>query len=166
MHEQLRTCAIRVVIAILDHQDMHLCMLYLFVQQCCLCLVFAQMAGLCKSAPNNSKSVDMTAVIVQQFSTFGTAVNTCFAILLGDISVNDDLNQLQGLQGVAATLFFWSFELLVFMVLLNFLLAIIVDAFSEVKENTHETTGTPSPTLSCKLQLTSLACTCIAITDS
>lgn len=80
---------------------------------------------------------------LQQFSTFGTAVNTCFAILLGDISVNADLNQLQGLQGVAATLFFWSFELLVFMVLLNFLLAIIVDAFSEVKENTHETTGRP-----------------------
>jgi len=72
-------------------------------------------------------------------------VNTCFAILLGDISVNDDLNQLQGLQGVAATLFFWSFELLVFMVLLNFLLAIIVDAFSEVKENTHETTGISNP---------------------
>ena len=72
-------------------------------------------------------------------------MNTCFAILLGDISVNDDLNQLQGLQGVAATLFFWSFELLVFMVLLNFLLAIIVDAFSEVKENTHETTGIPKP---------------------
>ena len=29
----------------------------------------------------------------------------------------------------------------VFMVLLNFLLAIIVDAFSEVKEKTHETVG-------------------------
>lgn len=86
---------------------------------------------------------------MQQFSTFGTAVNTCFAILLGDISVNDDLNQLQGLQGVAATLFFWSFELLVFMVLLNFLLAIIVDAFSEVKENTHETTGMPLPCDNC-----------------
>ena len=70
-------------------------------------------------------------------------MNTCFAILLGDISVNDDLKLLQGLQGVAATLFFWSFELLVFMVLLNFLLAIIVDAFSEVKETTHETTGEP-----------------------
>ena len=78
---------------------------------------------------------------MQKFATFGSAVNTCFAILLGDISVNDDLKMLSGLQGVAATLFFWSFELLVFMVLLNFLLAIIVDAFSEVKENTHETTG-------------------------
>ena len=39
------------------------------------------------------------------------------------------------------TLFFWSFELLVFMVLLNFLLAIIVDAFSEVKASTSETVG-------------------------
>ncbi|KAK9819873.1 hypothetical protein WJX72_003501 [[Myrmecia] bisecta] len=78
---------------------------------------------------------------IQKFSSFGRAVDTCFAILLGDISVNDDLKQLSGLQGLAGTLFFWSFELLVFMVLLNFLLAIIVDAFSEVKENTSETTG-------------------------
>lgn len=38
-------------------------------------------------------------------------------------------------------MFFWTFELLVFMVLLNFLLAIIVDAFSVVKENTSESTG-------------------------
>jgi hypothetical protein len=37
--------------------------------------------------------------------------------------------------------FFWSFMVLVFMILLNFLLAIIVDAFSEVKERTKETTG-------------------------
>ena len=37
--------------------------------------------------------------------------------------------------------FFWSFMVLVFMILLKFLLAIIVDAFSEVKERTKETTG-------------------------
>jgi hypothetical protein len=36
-------------------------------------------------------------------------------------------------QGVAAALFFWTFMLLVFLVLLNFLLAIIVDAFAEVR---------------------------------
>lgn len=42
---------------------------------------------------------------------------------------------------MAGAFFFWTFELLVFMVLLNFLLAIIVDAFSEVKERTKETTG-------------------------
>lgn len=36
------------------------------------------------------------------------------------------------IQGVAGILFFWTYMLLVFLVLLNFLLAIIVDAFSEV----------------------------------
>jgi hypothetical protein len=43
--------------------------------------------------------------------------------------------------GISGSLFFWTFELLVFMVLLNFLLAIIVDAFSVVKDNTSESTG-------------------------
>jgi hypothetical protein len=45
------------------------------------------------------------------------------------------------LQSVAGILFFWSFELLVFLILLNFLLAIIVDAFGEVKEQQKEQTG-------------------------
>lgn len=78
---------------------------------------------------------------IAKFSTFGNSVNTCFEMLLGNIDVNNELRALQGLQGVAGALFFWSYELLVFMVLLNFLLAIIVDAFSEVKEKTHETAG-------------------------
>ena len=78
---------------------------------------------------------------IQAFSSFGSSVDTCFEILLGEIGVNAELRALTGLQGLAGTLFFWSFELLVFMVLLNFLLAIIVDAFSEVKENTTEQTG-------------------------
>ncbi|GIL76287.1 hypothetical protein Vretimale_5865 [Volvox reticuliferus] len=78
---------------------------------------------------------------IEAFATFGDSINTCFEILLGNIDVNDDLRALGGLQSVAGALFFWSYELLVFMVLLNFLLAIIVDAFSEVKEKTHETVG-------------------------
>ncbi|KXZ51016.1 hypothetical protein GPECTOR_14g257 [Gonium pectorale] len=78
---------------------------------------------------------------IAKFSTFGDSINTCFEILLGNIDVNNDLRALGGLQSVAGALFFWSYELLVFMVLLNFLLAIIVDAFSEVKEKTHETVG-------------------------
>ncbi len=68
----------------------------------------------------------------QKFATFGDSVNCCFEILLGNIDVNTELRQLGGLQSIAGALFFWSYELLVFMVLLNFLLAIIVDAFSEV----------------------------------
>ena len=78
---------------------------------------------------------------IRSFSSFGRSVNTCFEILLGDISVSAQLKELTGLQSLAGTLFFWSFELLVFLVLLNFLLAIIVDAFSVVKENTSETTN-------------------------
>jgi hypothetical protein len=44
-------------------------------------------------------------------------------------------------QGAAGVLYFWSFMILVFLILLNFLLAIIVDAFSEIKEGTKERTG-------------------------
>jgi ABC-type Fe3+ transport system permease subunit len=47
-------------------------------------------------------------------------------------------------QTVAGVLFFWSYMLLVFLILLNFLLAIIVDAFSEIKGATHEQTGKPT----------------------
>ncbi|GBF96992.1 polycystin cation channel family [Raphidocelis subcapitata] len=77
---------------------------------------------------------------VPQFAGLGAAVNTCFAMMLGEFGdVWAALGQLDG--GVAAALFFWTFMLLVFLVLLNFLLAIIVDAFAEVKERTHESTG-------------------------
>jgi hypothetical protein len=44
-------------------------------------------------------------------------------------------------------LYFWSFELVVFMVLLNFLLAIIVDAFCEVKESTSSSASIVSDLL-------------------
>ena len=76
------------------------------------------------------------------FSSFGASINTCFEMLLGEFAgVSADLRALGGLQAAAGSLFFWSFELLVFLVLLNFLLAIIVDAFCAVKEATKETTG-------------------------
>ena len=78
---------------------------------------------------------------IDYFRSFGSSVDTCFDILLGDISANAELRELPGLQGIAGILFFWSYMILVFMVLLNFLLAIIVDAFSEIKENTTEHVG-------------------------
>ncbi|WIA39913.1 hypothetical protein OEZ86_013355 [Tetradesmus obliquus] len=55
------------------------------------------------------------------FATFPTSINTCFEMLLGEFAdVNRDLRSLGGLQSVAGILFFWSFELLVFLILLNF----------------------------------------------
>lgn len=53
---------------------------------------------------------------IEKFATFGDAVNTCFEILLGNIDVNTELRNLPGLQAVAGALFFWTYELLVFMV--------------------------------------------------
>eukprot|EP00210_Caulerpa_lentillifera_P005376 g5138.t1 len=82
------------------------------------------------------------------FSSLGKSVNTCFEILLGDISIASQLKELTGLQSFTGVLFFWSFEIVVYLVLLNFLLAIIVDAFSVVKETTSETTGMPTELLS------------------
>ena len=41
-------------------------------------------------------------VRLQGFSTFGAAVQTCFAMLLGNTDVNDDLKALTGLQGKRA----------------------------------------------------------------
>jgi len=59
-------------------------------------------------------------------------------------------------QGAAGVLYFWSYMILVFLILLNFLLAIIVDAFSEIKETTKERTGeakrSHSQITSCKRQ--------------
>jgi hypothetical protein len=52
---------------------------------------------------------------------------------LGDFGgVYAALGQLDGVTGAAGVVFFWSYMLLVFLVLLNFLLAIIVDAFGVV----------------------------------
>jgi len=81
---------------------------------------------------------------IQKFSTLGEAINTCFEILLGEIGVNTDLMKLNSLEKIPAVIFFWSYEILVFMILLNFLLAIIVDAFSDVKSQIEESRGLPS----------------------
>lgn len=80
---------------------------------------------------------------IKNFSTLGLAINTCFEILLGEISVNAELMRLNSLEKIPAVIFFWSYEILVFMILLNFLLAIIVDAFSDVKSQIEETRGLP-----------------------
>lgn len=53
---------------------------------------------------------------------------------------------------VAGAAFYWSFEILVFLVLLNFLLAIIVDAFGQVSTPwvAHRSMSrSPPPHLAC-----------------
>ena len=52
-------------------------------------------------------------------------------ILLGEISLNDDLMRLDNVW--ASVIFFWSFIVIAFLILMNILLAILVDAYVEVR---------------------------------
>merc|ERR1711871_774993 len=68
---------------------------------------------------------------ISEFATFGASLNECFELLLGEMGVTEKLFALEGGEAVPAVLFFWSYEILVFLILLNFMLAIIVDAFAD-----------------------------------
>lgn len=71
---------------------------------------------------------------IEAFSTMSDALQTNFEMLLGEVTVADQMMDLVGPSiEFAAVLYFWSYQIFVFMILLNFLIAIIVDAFSEVK---------------------------------
>jgi len=70
---------------------------------------------------------------IYEFSNVGLAFETCMHFLLGELHVKDDLDHLSNKGTVS--LFFWSFILIVFFILINVLLAIIVDAYVEVKES-------------------------------
>jgi len=79
---------------------------------------------------------------IETFSTVPDAIMTCFEFLLGEIGVNGELKELQKpWHYISGQVFFWSYAILVQQILLNFVLAIIVDAYSEVKEQSQETVG-------------------------
>lgn len=89
---------------------------------------------------------------VPEFSGFGASVATCFSMLLGDAGdVPARLGALGGVQGAAGVLFFVAFELVVFLVMLNLLLAIIVDAFATVS-------GRAEPGVDCVGGLSAVVC--------
>jgi len=69
---------------------------------------------------------------LEQFSTFKLSLNACFGILLGDHEVTNDFADSDN--GVVGFIFYYSFIIVLFFVLLNILLAILVDAYMEVKE--------------------------------
>ncbi|CAI7833065.1 unnamed protein product, partial [Closterium sp. NIES-54] len=69
-----------------------------------------------------------------QFSTLWGAMQTCFLIILNDNSVQYFFQHMESWQYVAAMIFWFSFVIIFFFVLFNFLIAIIVDAFMDVKD--------------------------------
>ena len=73
----------------------------------------------------------------ERFSTMASSLTVCMAILLGDIDVLTDLyrGSVPGSdQRLAADFFFWSFIFVAFFILINMLLAILVDAYVAVKD--------------------------------
>eukprot|EP00897_Mesotaenium_endlicherianum_P006639 jgi/Mesen1/6002/ME000306S05267 len=70
---------------------------------------------------------------IDQFRTLASSMVACFYLMLTDDAINFYLMQLNGLELVAGVIFFWSYVLFVVYVLLNIVIAIIVDAFMEVK---------------------------------
>eukprot|EP00898_Chlorokybus_atmophyticus_P004153 jgi/Chlat1/4739/Chrsp300S04720 len=70
---------------------------------------------------------------IQDFSQLWLACVTLFRMLLGDTDVNNPLMQQNGLMYLVGVVFFWSYIILVFFILFNFLIAIVIDAFADVK---------------------------------
>jgi hypothetical protein len=68
---------------------------------------------------------------VTQFSTLSKSAVVCMGILLGDIDVQTDLYRSNN---IAANFFFWTFVFIAFFILINMLLAILVDAYVAVKD--------------------------------
>lgn len=69
-----------------------------------------------------------------KFRTFGRSFASCFEILLGEF----DLSELQQAGRALATFWFISFQVCMALVMLNMLLAIVFDIYSEVKGETKE----------------------------
>jgi len=73
------------------------------------------------------------------FSDMTASVNSLFQNLLGDITYfMEDFKSANGLTFIVGMIYFYSFNIFVLMILFNFLLAIICDAFGEVKANASE----------------------------
>jgi hypothetical protein len=69
-----------------------------------------------------------------QFSELGFSLNTCFLIMIGDF----DFAELGAEHPLTAVLWFWSYMILVALIMLNMLLAIIMDVYTEVKMDASE----------------------------
>ena len=67
---------------------------------------------------------------IEQFSTFGLTMQTMVNVLLGRVDIGAITTEMHDTSG---SLFFYSYIVLGFLILLNMLLAIILDAYSVVK---------------------------------
>mmetsp|Transcript_77564 Transcript_77564/g.214319 ORF Transcript_77564/g.214319 Transcript_77564/m.214319 type:complete len:751 (+) Transcript_77564:95-2347(+) len=71
---------------------------------------------------------------LKEWSDPGLSINTSFRTLMGDF----DFQEMFRIAPVSSVTWFWLFMLLIFLVMLNMLLAIILDTYSEVKDSIRD----------------------------
>lgn len=69
-----------------------------------------------------------------QFSQLSITLNTCMMIMIGDF----DFAEMGAEHPLTSVVWFWSYMVLVSLIMLNMLLAIILDIYSEVKADSSE----------------------------
>lgn len=75
---------------------------------------------------------------ISKFSTAYLSLVTCIHTLLGDVSVGKEMRMLLDPHRTIGALYLWSYMMLIFTVVLNFMLAIIVDAFIVHKSSGYQ----------------------------
>ena len=83
----------------------------------------------------------MFGFYVAWFADLAVAINTSFTSILGDFSWYPTLEAPPGIQGLLGTAYFWIWETVMILVLLNFLLAIICEAFNTAKSSATDSTS-------------------------
>ncbi|KAF4654863.1 hypothetical protein FOL47_009714, partial [Perkinsus chesapeaki] len=78
---------------------------------------------------------------LEEWSTAGKAINTAFLFLMGDFS----FKPMSEVAPISAAVWFWVFMILVFLVMLNMLLAIVMDTYTNVKEAAKAADSVPLP---------------------
>mmetsp|Transcript_92812 Transcript_92812/g.199050 ORF Transcript_92812/g.199050 Transcript_92812/m.199050 type:complete len:871 (-) Transcript_92812:18-2630(-) len=76
---------------------------------------------------------------VESFATLDRAIITCFRAMFGDW----DWTRMKEVGLLSASLWFWIFLIVIVVLLLNMLLAILMDAYSEVKSHTENAQTLP-----------------------
>ncbi|KAG7390441.1 hypothetical protein PHYPSEUDO_007964 [Phytophthora pseudosyringae] len=71
---------------------------------------------------------------VAEFSSLQVAMETCINMLFG----NFDYASIQGLYAPVCMLYYWSYMIVVSLVLLNMMLAIVLDAYAEVSSESYK----------------------------
>ncbi len=69
---------------------------------------------------------------IDAFSSFSNSFDTCFQLLLGELGVSSFL--FSHTNQIAAILYYYSYLVIVYFILLNILLAILVEAYVQVKK--------------------------------